>query len=237
MSAISGYFAKLRDQLTALEADEAGALAAAADRCADAIAAGHRILIHDTGHLVSQELVWRTGGLLAFDRMPVAFDKPDAGALQGGDVLIIGSVSGTSPGLIDLARAARDRGVGTIGVTAPAHSGRLPAEHASGSRLQDVVDIVLDNHAPYGDAMLTVPGFDRAICPASGVGAVVLLWALSAGIVQRLFARGIQPTVYTSIHLPGGEQAVADAQARYRELGYLSRPPYRSRSGLDQLFI
>lgn len=219
-NAVRSYFAALTGQLAALAVDEEPAIERAADVCAEAVAAGHRIYLHDTGHLVEQELVWRTGGLLAFDRLTADGSAPDPGALRAGDVLVVGSVSGTGAALVELVRAARDLGVATIAVTAPAHSRRLAPGHPGGGRLMDAADIVLDNHAPYGDAALRLPGLATAICPASGIGAVALLWALTAAVTERLVSRGIQPSIYTSIHLPGGPAAVDAVQERYRELGY-----------------
>jgi uncharacterized phosphosugar-binding protein len=140
--------------------------------------------------------------------------------LRGGDVLIIGSVSGTGMRLVELAERARAHGLSVIAVTAPAHSGRLTPEHPSGKRLFEVADIVLDNHADYGDSFFSVNGLERKICPFSGVAAAALLWALTAGIVERLVASGLEPSIYTSVHLPDGPTAVAEIENAYRQKGY-----------------
>jgi uncharacterized phosphosugar-binding protein len=107
-----------------------------------------------------------------------------------------------------------------IALTAPAHSGRLEPQHPSGRRLYEVADIVLDNHAEYGDAFLQIGDLDRRVAPLSGIGAAVLMWALTAGIVERLLERGIEPSIFTSINLPNGPAAVEAIERRYRERGY-----------------
>lgn len=249
--ALTSYFDELRTRLAALQKDEARALTQAADLCADALAAQHVIHLYDTGHIISHEMVARTGGLVAFtplsyhgvldDHNPYRASQPDGrastddvvategalldwvfaqGTLRAGDVLIIGSVSGTSVRLVELASQARAHGLTVIALTAPAFSGQLPAEHPSGQRLFEVADLVLDNHAEYGDSFLSINGLEQKVCPISGVGATVLMWALTAGIVERLIERGLEPSVYTSVNLPGGPQAVAQVEAEYRRKGY-----------------
>ncbi|MFG3690249.1 sugar isomerase domain-containing protein [Micromonospora sp. NPDC047740] len=234
------FIGKLRDAA----ATQAGALAAAADACADSLAAGGVIHVFDTGHLVAHEMVCRTGGLVAFTPLryggtldntnlrrgprPAAGEEAErtllrwvfAGdSLRRGDVLVISSVSGTSPRVIELALAARAAGLFVIALTAPAHAKRLDPEHSSGQRLHDVADVVLDNQAGYGDSMLDLDGLDVRANPASGVLGAALMWALNAGTIERLLARGVVPTVYQSVHLPGGWERLREAEARYTETG------------------
>jgi uncharacterized phosphosugar-binding protein len=249
--ALTSYFDGLRTRLAALQNDEAGALARAADVCADVLAAHHVIHLYDTGHIISHEMIARTGGLVAYTpfsyrgvlddhnlyraSQPIGHASSEEmvvteralldwvfaqGTLRTGDVLIIGSVSGTGARLVELACQARKHGLTVIALTAPAFSGQLPAQHPSGQRLFEVADLVLDNHAEYGDSFLCIDGLERKVCPISGIGATVLMWALTAGIVERLVGRGLDPSVYTSVNVPGGPQAVAQVEAEYRSKGY-----------------
>jgi uncharacterized phosphosugar-binding protein len=249
--AIAGYFSALKERLAELQCDEAAALDAAAEACARALAGKQVIHLHDTGHLISHEMIARTGGLVAYTPFTYAgaLDNHNLyraahdgasgsleerlaaerallewvfaqGTLRAGDVLIIGSVSGTGWRLVELALQAQARGLTVIALTAPAHSGRLEAQHPSGKRLFEVADIVLDNHARYGDSFVEIEGFDTRVAAISGIAAATLMWALTVGIVDRLVAQGIEPSVYTSVNLPGGPAAVERVEARYRELGY-----------------
>lgn len=250
-AAIPAYLAALQEKLAAVACDEAAALARAADVCAQALAARNVLHLYDTGHLISHEMIARTGGLVAYTALsfrghledhnlwraaqPAETRTPQQalaaeqalldwvftqGALRAGDILIMGSVSGTGIRLVELAIRAQQHGLGVVAVTAPSFSRRLPAQHLSGQRLCDVADIVLDNHADYGDAFFSVSGLDRKICPISGVAAASLMWALTAGIVERLVARGLEPSVYTSVNLPDGPAAVEQVEAAYRTKGY-----------------
>src|SRR5438309_8480644 len=163
---IACYFSSLNERLAELQCDDAPALDAAADVCARALANKHVIHLHDTGHLISHEMIARTGGLVAYTPFTYggALNNTNLhrasqngssgslaerlaaerallqwvfaqGTLQLGDVLIIGSVSGTGWRLVELALQAKARGLTVIALTAPAHSGRLAPQHPSGKRL------------------------------------------------------------------------------------------------------
>jgi uncharacterized phosphosugar-binding protein len=55
--------------------------------------------------------------------------------------------------------------------------------------------------------------------PVSGVAGAALMWAVVAQTTAILCARDAEPSVYPSINLPDGPTRVAQAEARYRELG------------------
>jgi len=142
------------------------------------------------------------------------------GNTRAGDVLFVGSVSGKSEQVVELAIQAGAMGVTTVAITAIAYSSKLESQHPSGKRLYEVCELVLDNHAPYGDAMISAEGLDVGICPASGIAAACIMWAISAGVVEHLLAAGITPTVYKSVNAPGGPEDVQARQERYKEKGY-----------------
>lgn len=244
MGLVDRYFSALRAQLDTIETQRHADIETAAQLCTESIAAGGVVHLYDTGHLVDRELVNRAGGLVGltafrfnlqventnpYRQRQGGVHKPALGAvtaaldssqIQPGDVLIIGSVSGKSAVVVELALRARERGVKVIALTAPAYSGQLASEHPSGKRLFESADLVLDNGAPYGDGMLEVEGLPYAICPASGVGAVVILWAIVARIIELLLARGMTPTIFPSVNRPDGPALVAAARAQYERNGY-----------------
>jgi uncharacterized phosphosugar-binding protein len=107
-----------------------------------------------------------------------------------------------------------------IAITALTYSRELASEHPSGLHLYEAADLVLDNHAPYGDAMLVVDGLDYPICPVSGMGAVAVLWGVVAGMIEEMLARGLKPTVYPSVNRPNGKALVAAVDAEAQRKGY-----------------
>jgi uncharacterized phosphosugar-binding protein len=139
--------------------------------------------------------------------------------IRKGDVLFVGSVSGKSEPVVELAIQARAMGVIVVGTTSLEYSSRLESQHPSGKRLYEVADLVLNNHAPYGDAMLEADGLDAKVCPASGVCAACIMWAVVAGIVERLLAAGLTPSVFKSANAPGGIEDGNKRRETYKETG------------------
>lgn len=242
---IERYFEALQAKIAEIAADPEP-IRQAALLCADSLANGGAIHIFDSGHMVSSELVHRAGGLAAFSALTFALtvgnqvrtraDQPlppdsalsyayiqhvfETNQLRPGDVLFVGSVSGKTPNVIELAIQGRKHGLKVIALTAIAYSSKLVSEHPSGLHLYEAADLVLDNHAPYGDAMLAVDGLDYDICPASGMGAAATLWAVSAGIVEEMLARGLKPTVFPSVNRPDGWQVLKEVSAEALRKGY-----------------
>ena len=89
-------------------------------------------------------------------------------------MLVLGSVSGKNCGPVELALACRAKGVKTVGVTAMAYSQKVDSVHPSGKKLGDVVDVAIDNGAPYGDAAVEIPGYSHKLLPVSGVSCAVI---------------------------------------------------------------
>ena len=237
---IERYFKALQTKISEIAA-QPEPIQQAAKLCADTLEKGGVIHIFDSGHMVSSELIHRAGGLAALSALSFKLevdnlvrtraDAPpnanpgishkyiehvfESNQLRAGDVLFVGSVSGKTPNVIELALQAKAHGLTVIGLTSIAYSSRLDPMHPSGKRLYEVADLVLDNHAPYGDAMLEVEGLDYAICPASGLGAAAIMWAIMAGLVEEMLARGLKPSVYPSVNRPDGwdllDQIYADA--------------------------
>lgn len=248
MSAIDDYFDDVSRRLSSLAETQRGNLDHAAEVCARAIVERRPLHILDTGHLIGHEFIARTGGLAAYttleftaeltrenDWLTADRSAPDPtgetsarllvewlfaqGTLIAGDPLIISSVSGTGRLAVELALQARHRGLTVIAVTGADFSASLTSQHSSGMRLRDVADIVLDDQVPDGDAALVIDGFPHRVGAWSGVSGVLLMWALTVGIVERCVAAGVELTVFTSVNLPGGPAAYEAARARYRADG------------------
>ena len=243
MSLIDQYYSALQGKIAEIAAHPEP-IRQAAQICADALSQGGVVHIFDSGHMVSSELINRAGGLVAF--APLSFglnvtntvktcaaapDQPsrsygyiahvfDTNQLREGDVLIVGSVSGKTANVVELALQAKAHGLTVIALTSLAYSSRLTSEHPSGKRLFETADLVLDNHAPFGDAMLPVEGLEYAIAPASGLGAAAVLWGMVAGIVEELLARGLTPTVFPSVNRPDGWALVKHAEEEALRKGY-----------------
>jgi uncharacterized phosphosugar-binding protein len=129
-------------------------------------------------------------------------------------------VSGKTANVVELALQARAHGLKVIAITALAYSSKLASEHPSGKHTYEVADLALDNHAPFGDAMMAVEGLDYPICPASGIGAATVMWAVVAGIIEEMLANGLQPTVFPSVNRPDGPALLSKVEAEALRKGY-----------------
>jgi uncharacterized phosphosugar-binding protein len=247
-SAAADYFTDLTSRLDRLSTDQAKPIDAAAELFAAAIAGCGRVHVHDTGHMIGHEFVSRTGGFLAFTRLEYggsvstdglarASDPDTAQAdqataarlllewvfaqntIRAGDVLLLSSVSGVSIAVVELALQARSHGIPVVALTSSAFSLSLTSRHPSGQRLMDVADVVLDNLAPYGDAVQPLPGLLEPVCPISGVAGAALLWSVVALTADKLLAQGVVPSIYPSINLPDGPERVAAIEQHYKETG------------------
>ena len=239
---VEKYLHEIRKKVDEIAADTQP-ITQAAHLCAEALAKGGALHIFDSGHMVSSELINRAGGLVALSQLafslnvtnPVKTRSAEAGntpsfvyiehvfetdQLRKGDVLFVGSVSGKTANVVELALQAHAHGLTVIALTALAYSSKLASEHPSGKRLYEAADLVLDNHAPYGDALLEVEGLDYPICPASGIGAATILWSVVAGTVEEMLKRGLKPTVYPSVNRPDGKALVSQVEDEARRKGY-----------------
>ena len=243
MLLIDRCFDAFQAKLTELREAESENISRAANVCAEAMLRGGVVHIYDTGHIINSELIQRAGGLAGLtpfnfglsvsnaNRYREKEPKPDAEAelvslalkqsnIRAGDVLIVGTVSGNSVRPVELAIQARSAGVNVVAVTSLEYSSRLEPKHPSGKRLFEVADIVIDNHAPYGDAMLEVEGLEPKICPASGICAAIAMWAVTMGCAEAILSAGKTPTVYWSANLPDGMERLTRTQNEYGEKGY-----------------
>lgn len=249
MSAIDAYFDDVSARLNVMRQGQRGAIEAAAERGAEAMKARRPLYLFDTGHLITHEFSARTGGLAAYTALvlptgPGADNEfvlrtrqPSleqaqaqvedtvrqffsAGLVEPGDLIFISSVSGTKPLVVELARQARSLGVGVVALTGVDFSRSLVAAHPNGNRLCDEADVVLDCAIAHGDASIEIPGASAAVAPWSGIAGGILMWAVTTAIVERLVVDEADPTIYTSVNLPGGWDAYLASRTKYREEGW-----------------
>jgi len=185
--------------------------------------------ICDSGHIVDHELIYRGGGLILFKRFKydLVVDNPvrkrdrsdldtsmeglaayalKASGARPGDVFILGSVSGRTFKIVDLAYEARKMGMKIIVVTSMEYATTVDSPHSSGLKLYEMADVVIDNCAPAGEALMEVEGLEPRLCASSGLTAAFILWSVTTVIVEELMKRGKTPGVLKSANFPGGNE-------------------------------
>jgi len=213
------------------------------DRAAEAIFASLKAggVLHVFGsghsHTLAEEAFHRAGGLVPvnailedfltphfppamsgkFERLPgVARILLDYYDPRPGEVLIIASNSGINPVPVEMALLGKERGLFVVAVTSLAHSGRVPSRHQSGKKLYEVADLVIDNCGEVGDAAVSYPGLAEKVAPTSSLAGVFIMNSLLCRIVERFLAANLQPPVYISANLPGGEEHNRALEEKYR---------------------
>lgn len=244
MNALDLYLELVTAQFQTVARTQRSSLEAAARRVADALAQDRFLYAFGTGHshMLAEEPFYRAGGLA---RACTILDSPlmlhegaadssrheqepgrasqilDRYPIGAGDVLVVASNSGRNAVPIEITLAARERGVGTIAITSLAHSRAFPSRHASGQRLFEIADVVLDNAAVPGDAALELPGLPRRIGPTSTLTGALILNLIIVRAVELAVALGHVPEIYASSNadVPGwNESLIARYRGRIRHL-------------------
>ena len=196
---------------------------------AEAVDRGACVHIHDSGHIIDSELINRGGGLALYKKFKynLAVDNPvrkrdrsdmdtsmeglaayalKASGARPGDVFILGSVSGRTFSVVDLAYEAKKLGMKLIAVTSMSYTTKVDSPHSSGLKLYEMADVVIDNCAPAAEALMEVEGLEPRLCAASGLSAAFILWSVTTVVVEELMKRGKIPGVLKSANFPGGNE-------------------------------
>ena len=229
--------------LEQIEREEQQAIDRAADLMAEAIKRDQLIhVIGPGGHsnIGAYEMFYRAGGLVPINaildpgtllsmgarRSTIIERTPGYGqavleAFEVNDgVLIIVNAYGINAMCIDVALEARRRGIPTIGVTSRAFAEKVPpdhpARHPSKKNLFEVVDVHIDCHMPFGDAVVSIEGLQQKVAPVSTLVNCFTLNLLVIRTVEKLLEKGIKPPIWTSANIPGGDQANKEYIKRYK---------------------
>ncbi|MBI1830975.1 MAG: sugar isomerase domain-containing protein [Planctomycetes bacterium] len=146
------------------------------------------------------------------------------------DVMIVISTSGIREVIVEMAEGARKRALKVIGVVSAQHCEAAKPAHPSGKKLNDVVDVLLDNGAPVGDSILAIEGCKNKTGPFSTVGGAMLMNMLRCEVAQRLMDRGIEPVFLPSHQFAGSRSVEEQLEYFYAQYARSVGPLY-SRQG------
>lgn len=196
------------------------------------------------GHsnMAAEEVLWRAGGLVPInaildpgtnlihgakrsnyiERTPGyakgVLDSYRVG-LEPGEVIIIVNAYGINAMAIDTAQIAKERGMTSIGITSRDFADRLakdhPSRHPSGKNLYEEVDYFINCHLPYGDAVVSIEGAAQKTGPTASLCNIFTINLLMIEVVKQLVDLGIDPPLWVSANLPGGDAANKANEAKY----------------------
>jgi uncharacterized phosphosugar-binding protein/N-acetylglucosamine kinase-like BadF-type ATPase len=217
------------------------AITASVDLFANALSSGKLIHTFGTGHshLLAEEIFYRAGGLAAIypilderlmlhkdvvkgsqnERLPgLAQELLDQHSISSGDVVIVISNSGGNQVTIDLIKLAQELGAKVIAVTSLKHATSKSARSSATEKIHQLADVVLDNSGVVGDALVRVTGSPMSVGPTSTVIGAALLQSVVVGTVAECLRRGVEPEIFLSSNLAGGDENNAAIFDKYRSL-------------------
>jgi uncharacterized phosphosugar-binding protein len=207
----------------------------------DAIDKGGVVHAFGTGHseAFAMEIAGRAGGLIPTNKIAlrdvVVRGSRSAASLGGPslerdasvvdelfqlmtigpeDVFVIASNSGVNGSVVGFALRAKESGHKVIAVTSMSHSRQVEPKHPSGRRLYEVADVVIDNLAPLGDAVLDLGG-PAPVGAVSSITAAFIAQLLTIGTASRIAESGGTPPLYVSANVPGGDEHNAALEGLY----------------------
>lgn len=236
------YFDKIRGLLDVVEKEEKANIDRAISMMVHAIENKNSLFSFGASHagIITQELFYRAGGLMSLnpifgreimlDTEPISqtsqmerlvgYGKTlaDKTPFAEGDILILHSVSGRNPVIIEMAMEAKQKGVNTIALTNLTFSKEVSSRHPSGNHLYEVCDIVIDNHGDKGDAACEIKGIDQKVSPSSTVIGATLVNTLVSEVVQQLVDHGMEnPPIFYSANLDKGDELNRKLYEEYKD--------------------
>ncbi len=218
-------------------AGEIETIQAAAKKVAEVIASDDVVhVIGPGGHsnMAVEEVFWRAGGFVAvnpildpgtnlihggtrssyMERMPgYGIRVLDAYRIgrKPGELIIIANAYGINSMCIDIAEEAHRKQMTTIGITSRSFADVLPkdhpARHPTGKNLYQEVDFFLNNHLPYGDAIVDIEGTERKMGATSTFCNVFTINLLMIEAAKVLISMGVEPPIFISGNMPGADEA------------------------------
>jgi len=235
------YLDALGPIMTSVSEQADGPVQVAADLIVASLREGGVVQAFGSGHseALAMEIAGRAGGLVPTNRIAlrdvviIGGDSPEVLAskhlerdpsiahrlyelanVSPADIFVIASNSGVNGSIVELAQLVKQHGHRLIAITSFTQTAGVDSRHPSGTKLIDHADVALDNGAPYGDAVLPLPG-GGTVCAVSSITGALVAQLIGAEVVRRLTEAGETPPVYLSANVPGGDEHNSSLEARY----------------------
>jgi len=222
----SEYLQQIVTHIRLVEQYEMDNIRIASEWIADSILEDGLLHLFGCGHshLLVEDVFYRAGGLVPVNPILETSVMLHEGAVKSskiermsgyaehildnykvrpGEVLIVISNSGINSLPVEMALTAKAKGLRVIALCSSSYYADEP-RHASGKRLRDIADLVLDNHMPHGDALVQLPSSSVKVASGSTVIGSLVLNMVMTGVAERLLERGKEPPVYVSGNVEGG---------------------------------
>lgn len=238
MSIATRYFEYLQSKLQEVLENELPNIEKAARLMTESCLKGGRIYVFGSGHshLIAEEMFIRVGGLAMVHAIlppelmlsSMATKSTMVERLEGyapalvelyhideKDTLMVVSNSGRNAVSVEMCMAAKAKGASVVALTSMKHSAGCTSRHSSGKKMYELADVVIDNHAEKGDAGLTIEGLETKIGPVSDATGIAIAQALVNEVIERMVKAGVEPPVFCSSNVDGGDEKNAHLYETY----------------------
>lgn len=215
---MSNYFEKVQELLKEIQQQEEMQIKLAAKLVFNSINKGGILQLFGSGHsqLLAQDAFYRAGGIVPVKPISIEPLMLHKGAmessknekdisrideywsqieLQKEDVIVVISTSGRNAVPIEIAKRAQEMGIPVITLQSLNYQ-QQPSRHPSEKRLEDYATIILNNHVPIGDGVLTIN--DTLCGPVSTVAGATILNELSTQVIALLSEQKEEIPVFNS---------------------------------------
>ena len=235
------YFERIMEILETVLDTQQEKIVLAAQKFAEVFENGNSIYVFGCSHagIIAEELFYRTGGLavinpifnptLMLNTRPVTMTSTaerlegfgsailNQSPVKAGDAILIHSVSGRNPVVIEIALEAKKIGLFVIALTNLTYSQNVTSRHSSGNKLYDVADIVINNCGDFEDGTITLEGLNQTIGPSSTVIGAAIGNAIVIETAHILLEKGITPPVYRSANVDDGDAFNKELVEKYKD--------------------
>ena len=222
------FFEHAQRKLQQVLEQEMPNIRAAAELVTESCAQGGKFYVFGSGHshMIAEELYLRAGGLalvhailppeLMLHEMPnkstylervegYAQSLVELYRVEAKDTILVISNSGRNAVPVEMCLAARAKGAKVIAMTSMRHSMGCTSRHSSGKKMYEIADVTIDNQVEPGDAAFPIEGLDTPIGPTSSITGITIAQALVCQVVDNLVQAGIEPPVFKSSNVDGGD--------------------------------
>ncbi|MBN9655799.1 SIS domain-containing protein [Halobacillus sp. GSS1] len=235
------YLTKVSQKLLEIDSSQFHNFEKVGENLSSIIQAGGVIHTFGCGHssLLAQDVFYRAGGLVPVHPIWIEELMLHRGAsqasenerksgivqpylekedLQRKDAVLIISTSGRNPAPIETAIYCKEKGLYTVALTSLGYKESQPSRHPSNSRLEDVVDDLIDMEVPVGDTIMHKG--DRSYSPVSSVVGTGILHELMTRTIERIAESGEAPPVFKSGNVDGSDQHNQNMMEAYKRISF-----------------
>jgi uncharacterized phosphosugar-binding protein len=126
------------------------------------------------------------------------------------NLLVITSAYGINACSIDAALEAKRRGCKVIAISSVAFAEATPrdfvARHSCQKNLGEIADVIIDNHVPHGETLLSLGDYPQKVGGTCNVLACFAINWLVMETIALCLKNGVEPPVWKSANTIGGDE-------------------------------